>query len=76
MILESINTLLKQIESFIPNYVACGGTEVEAFDFIFSNKILKKFESLNIAFLREELKELDAYLDKQYGKGQFRMSHS
>ena len=70
------NRILKQIETFVPTYVACGGTEVEAFDFIFANKILKKFESLNIAFLKDELKELSVYLDKQYGKGKFAKSQA
>ena len=65
------NRILKQLETFVPNYVACGGTETDAFDFIFTNKILKKFESLNIAFLKEELQELSVYLDKLYGKGKF-----
>ena len=65
------NRIMKQLESFVPNYVACGGTEVDAFDFIFSNKILKKFESLNIAFLKDELQELTVYLDKLYGKDKF-----
>ena len=65
------NRILKQLDTFVPNYVACGGSEVDAFDFIFTNKILKKFESLNISFLKEELKELSVYLDKLYGKGQF-----
>ena len=65
------NRILKQLETFVPTYIACGGSEVEAFDFIFTNKILKKFESLNIAFLKEELEELSAYLDKLYGKGKF-----
>ena len=70
------NRIMKQLDTFVPVYVACGGTELEAFDFIFSNKILKKFESLNIAFLRDELKELNVYLDKLFGKGQFNMSHA
>ena len=65
------NRILKQLESFVPTYIACGGTEIEAFDFIFTNKILKKFESLNIAFLKEELEELIVYLDKTFGKGKF-----
>ena len=65
------NRILKQLETFVPVYVGCGGSEIEAFDFIFTNKILKKFESLNIAFLKDELKELSAFLDKQYGKGKF-----
>ena len=65
------NRILKQLETFVPTYIACGGTEAEAFDFMFANKILKKFESLNIAFLREELEELLVYLDKLFGKGKF-----
>ena len=65
------NRILKQLDTFVPTYVACGGTETEAFDFMFSNKILKKFESLNIAFLKNELEELSNYLDKLFGKGKF-----
>jgi MoxR-like ATPase len=65
------NRIMKQLESFVPTYVACGGSETDAFDFIFTNKILKKFESLNIAFLKEELEELHNYLDKLFGKGKF-----
>ena len=70
------NRILKQLESFIPVFVACGGKESDGFDFIFSNKILKKFEALNIAFLKDELKELNGYLDKLYGKNAFPMSHA
>ena len=70
------NRILKQLETFIPVYVGCGGKEVDGFDFIFTNKVLKKFESLNIAFLKDELKELDAQLDKMYGRGNFKMAHN
>ena len=70
------NRILKQLDTFIPVFVGCGGSEVEGFDFIFTNKVLKKFESLNIAFLKDELKELDAQLDKLYGRGNFKMAHS
>ena len=65
------NRIMKQLETFVPTYIACGGTENEAFDFIFTNKILKKFESLNIAFLKEELKELIKFLEKTFGKTAF-----
>ena len=70
------NRILKQLDTFIPVFIACGGSEAEGFDFIFANKILKKFESLNLAFLKDELKDLDAQLDKLYGKGTFPMSHA
>ena len=69
------NRILKQLETFIPVFVSCGGKEVDGFDFIFTNKILKKFESLNIAFFKDELKELNAQLDKLYGKNTFLMAH-
>ena len=70
------NRILKQLDTFIPVYVGCGGKEVDGFDFIFTNKILKKFESLNIAFLKDELKDLNVELDKLYGKGNFPMAHA
>lgn len=69
------NRILKQLKTFIPVYVACGGTDLDGLDFIFTNKILKKFESLNIAFLRDELKQLNNQLDKLFGKGNFKMAH-
>ena len=70
------NRILKQLKTFIPVYVACGGTALDGLDFIFTNKILKKFESLNIAFLRDELKQLNTELDKLFGKGNFKMAHA
>ena len=70
------NRILKQLKKFVPIFVACGGTELDGFDFIFTNKILKKFESLNIAFLKNELKELNSLLDKLFGKGTFPMAHN
>ena len=70
------NRILKQLKVFIPVYVGCGGTELDGLDFIFTNKILKKIESLNIAFLRDELKQLNAELDRLFGKGTFKMAHN
>ena len=70
------NRILKQLEDFIPTYVACGGKEVDGFDFIFANKILKKFEALNLAYLKDNLKALQVYLEKSFGKGNFPMSQS
>ena len=62
------------MESFVPCYVACGGTELEAVDYVFESKILKKFEVLNVAFLRDELLSLDQELTKLFGKGEFKRS--
>ena len=68
------NRILKQLKQFVPCYVACGGTELDGIDFIFTNKILKKFESLNIGFLKNELRELIQQLDKLFGAGSFPMA--
>lgn len=70
------NRIMKQLKKFVPIYVGCGGTELDGIDFIFTNKILKKFESLNIGFLKNELKELNQMLDKMFGSDQFPMAHS
>ena len=69
------NRILKQLKKFVPCFVACGGTELDAIDFIFTNKILKKFESLNIGFLKNELKELNQMLDRLFGADNFPMAH-
>ncbi len=68
------NRILKQMNAFVPAFVACGGTETEAVDYIFKSKILKKFEVLNVAFLRDELLALDKELTKLFGKGEFKLS--
>ena len=68
------NRIMKQLGLFVPCYVACGGTELDAVDYVFQSKILKKFEVLNVAFLRDELIKLDAQLTKLFGKNEFKLS--
>ncbi|MBR1554358.1 MAG: hypothetical protein IJ644_03070 [Oscillospiraceae bacterium] len=62
------NRILKQMGLFVPVYVACGGDELDGIDYVLATKIFRKFESLNLAMLREELKELCTYLTKLFGK--------
>lgn len=62
------NRVLKQMKTFIPNYIACGGTEMEAIDFMICSKILRKFSSLNLPFLTKELSELTAFMDRKFGR--------
>ena len=62
------NRILKQMRLFVPVYVACGGEELDGIDYVMATKIFRKFESLNLAMLREELKELCTYLTKLFGK--------
>lgn len=63
------NRILKQIFTFVPVFVAAGGTDVEGIDYFLAYKILRKFESLNLSFLHDELNQLLVLLDKLFGKG-------
>ena len=62
------NRIMKQIRDFVPCFVGCGGTELQAIDFIVAKKVLRKFESLSLGFMREELNKFSTYLDKLFGK--------
>ena len=61
------NRIMRQMKDFVPCYVACGGTEIDGIDFMFAKKILRKFESLGLGFIRDELDSLVAYLDSEFG---------
>ena len=62
------NRIMKQIKDYVPCFIGCGGTELQAIDFIVAKKVLRKFESLNLGFMREELTKFSTYLDKLFGK--------
>lgn len=64
------NRITKQMRDFVPVYVACGGTELGGMDYIIARKVLKKFESMNIMFVRDEIKGLIEYLEKIFGADQ------
>lgn len=52
------NRILDQIKTFVPVYVACGGTKSEAFDIQFARKILRKLENLHEPSARQSLDRL------------------
>lgn len=68
------NRIMKQMYDFIPVYVACGGTEVGGMDYIVARKVLKKFESMNVTFVRDEITGLINYIDKTFGKAEMQDS--
>ncbi|MFA6801061.1 MAG: hypothetical protein WCR19_03030 [Acholeplasmataceae bacterium] len=65
------NRIMKQIKSFVPVYVGCGGSETEALDYMVARKIFRKFEGLNLPFLQNEIIELSVLLDRLFGKNGF-----
>lgn len=55
------NRIMKQIKTYIPAYLACGGSELDALDDILARKIFRKLESQNPIYVRNEA---DALLNK------------
>lgn len=63
------NRIMKQLHTFAPIYVACGGKEIEAIDYFIAKKILRKFDQLSVALIRDEIDPFIAFLNKKFGKG-------
>lgn len=62
------NRIIKQLNIFVPVYVACGGTELDGLDYLLATKVFRKFESLNLGLIRDEIRGLITYMDKLFGK--------
>ncbi|MEE0877371.1 MAG: hypothetical protein UIH18_08735, partial [Fibrobacteraceae bacterium] len=68
------NRIIKQLKVFAPVYVACGGNVLEAIDHILATKVFRKFESLNLSLIRDEIKGLINYLNTLFGKNKMESS--
>lgn len=68
------NRIMNQLYKFIPIYVACGRSEIEGIDYIIARKIIRKFETLNLPFLKNELETLLQLFDQLFGKNQLKES--
>lgn len=65
------NRIVKQMRDFVATYVECGGTEVDGVDYYIARKILRKFEQLNLAYIRDEIDGFIDFLNKEFGKENF-----
>lgn len=61
------NRIVKQLREFVPAFIGCGGTELDGLDYVLARKVLRKFESLNLSFIRDEIDGLCDYLDFLFG---------
>ena len=62
------NRIMKQIKTYIPVYISCGGEELEALDDILSKKVLRKLETQNPIYLRNSAEGLLQYFDELFGQ--------
>ena len=65
------NRIVKQMRDFVATFIECGGTEVDAVDYFIARKIFRKFEQLNIAYIRDEIDDFVKWLDQTFGKEHF-----
>jgi len=61
------NRIMKQIKTYIPVYISCGGDELTALDDILAKKIIRKLETQNPIYLRNAAEGLISYLDELFG---------
>ena len=65
------NRIVKQMKDFVATYVECGGREVDGVDYFIARKILRKFEQLNLAYIRDEIDGYIKFLDQEFGRENF-----
>ena len=66
------NRIVMHMKKFVPIYVACGGEEINGVDYFIARKILRKFEQLNVSYIRDEIDGFVEFLDKTFGKGKMK----
>lgn len=66
------NRIVAHMKKFVPVYVACGGEEVSGVDYFIARKILRKFEQLNVSYIRDEIDGFIEFLDKTFGENEMK----
>ena len=62
------NRIVAHMRKFVPVYVACGGDEIDGIDYFIARKILRKFEQLNIAYIKDEIDGFIKFLNDTFGE--------
>ncbi len=65
------NRIMRQIQLFVPVYVACGGKKEEALDFMFARKVVSKLEGRFEDYIKDGLLDLKTLIVKTYGENTF-----
>ena len=66
------NRIVAHMKKFVPVFVACGGDEIDGVDYFIAKKILRKFEQLNLAYIKDEIDPYIDFLDKTFGKNKMK----
>ena len=71
------NRIVKQLKEFVPSYCGCCGGNgglLDGLDYVLCNKIFRKFESLNLSYIRDEIDGLILYLSELFGEDEMQES--
>ena len=61
------NRIRRQMEEYIPVYLACGGTEAEAVDDMLAKKVLRKLDGLSPVLIRYSMDALENVFETTFG---------
>ncbi len=61
------NRIRRQMEEYIPIYLACGGTELDAVDDMLAKKVLRKLDGLSPIVIRYSMDELEDLFASTFG---------
>lgn len=62
------NRMVNQLKVYVPTYVACGGSEDEAFDDFVAKKILRKLEGKDALKVNNSINAFLERIDQDFGK--------
>ena len=62
------NRIVMHMQKFVPIYMASGGDEVAGIDYFVARKIIRKFEQLNISYIRDEVDGFIDFLNTTFGQ--------
>ena len=66
------NRIVAHMRKFVPVYIGCGGDEISGVDYFIARKILRKFEQLNISYIRDEIDGFVKFLNDTFGEGKMK----
>ena len=66
------NRIVMHMKKFVPVFVGAGGSEVDGVDYFIARKILRKFEQLNVAYIRDEIDGFIKHLNDNFGEGKMK----
>ena len=70
------NRIMKQINTYIPVYVSCGGDELEALDDILAKKVMRKLSMQNPVYIRNSAERFCQYMDELFGEENMQLCKS